>query len=123
MAKKLNQSSGPSYSLLALLKRTLFLHETAVVDELVEEVHEYMLKDLSYDQIKERYVGPILRKNPSFLEIQEQSNVWKLSEGNKVNDSVYEIFQKYKTPLSERQILNRLAKEEHLTKIKCAEPN
>jgi len=117
MTKKYNQSSGPSYSLLALLKRTLFLHETAVTDELVEEVHEYMLKDLSYDQIKERYVGPILRKNPSFLEVQERNNVWKLTEGNKVNDSVYEVFQKYRAPLSERQILNRLAKEEHLTKI------
>lgn len=117
MAKKYNQSSGPSYSLLALLKRTLFLHETAAVDELVEEVHEYMLKDLPYDQIKERFVGPILRKNPSFLEIQEYGNIWKLTEGNKMNDSVYEIFRKYKAPLSERQILNRLAKEEHLAKI------
>ena len=68
MAKKFQQSSGPSYSLLALLKRTLFLHETAKIDELVEEVHEYMLKDQSYEQIYQRYVEPILHGNPSFLE-------------------------------------------------------
>ena len=117
-AKKYDQTSGPSYSLLALLKRTLFLHETARVDELVEEIHEYMLKDQPYDQIKERYIGPILRSNPSFCELDiENQKVWRLTEGNKVNDSVYEVFQKYRMPLSERQILNRLAKEEHLTDI------
>ncbi len=117
MAKKYDQSSGPSYSLLALLKRTLFLHETAMIDELVEEVHEYMLKDQLCEQIKQRYVEPILRSNPSFLEVQKGNNVWKLTEGNKVNDSIYGIFQKHKTLLSDRQILNRLAKEEHLAKI------
>jgi len=114
MAKKNQQSSGPSYSLLALLKRTLFLHETSSVDELTEEVHEYMLKDQSYEQIKERYVGPMLKGNPSFLEVEPESQVWKLSEGNKVNDAVYEAFKKYHTPLSERQVLNRLAKVEHI---------
>lgn len=114
MAKKNQQSSGPSYSLLALLKRTLFLHETSNVDELVEEVHEYMLKDQSYDQIKERYVGPILTSNPSFLEVESKTQVWRLSEGNKVNDSVYEVFKKFHSPLSERQVLNRLAKVEHM---------
>ena len=115
MAKKQQQSSGPSYSLLALLKRTLFLHETSGLDELVEEVHEYMLKDQSYEQIKERYVSPILHSNPSFLEVIDVANhIWRLAEGNKVNDSVYEVFQKYRTPLSERQILNRLAKVEHM---------
>ena len=117
MTKKSKQSSGSSYSLLALLKRTLFLHETAIIDELVEEVHEYMLKDQTFDQIKQRYVEPILRSNPSFLEVQPGGNLWKLTEGNKVNDTIYEIFQKYRTPLSERQVLNRLAKEEHLAKI------
>ena len=114
MAKTNQQSSGPSYSLLALLKRTLFLHETSKVDELVEEVHEYMLKDQSYEHIKQRYVGPILKNNPSFHEIEAGSNVWRLTEGNKVNDAVYEVFKKYKTPLSERQILNRIAKVEHI---------
>ena len=93
MAKKNQQSSGPSYSLLALLKRTLFLHETSNVEELVEEVHEYMLKDQTYEQIKERYVGPILKSNPSFLEIESGKQIWRLSEGNKVNDSVYEVFK------------------------------
>lgn len=116
MAKQQSKSSG-SYSLLALLKRTLFLHETADIEELVEEVHEYMLKDQSIEQIKERYVAPILKANPSFLEVSSGSQVWKLSEGNKVNDSIYEVFKKYHTPLSERQVLNRLAKEEHLAKI------
>jgi hypothetical protein len=117
MTKKSQQSSGPSYSLIALLKRTLFLHETAKIEELVEEVHEYMLKDQPYDQIKTKYIEPILRNNPSFIAIQEESNIWRLTEGNKVNDAIYEMFQKYKTPLSERQILNRLAKAEHLAKI------
>lgn len=116
MAKKDSKSSG-SYSLLALLKRTLFLHETADIEELVEEVHEYMLRDQSLEQLKERYVAPILKGNPSFLEVSPGSQVWKLSEGNKVNDSIYEVFKKYHTPLSERQVLNRLAKEEHLAKI------
>ena len=114
MAKKSQQSSGPSYSLLALLKRTLFLHETSKLDELVEEVHEYMLKNVTYEQIKERYVGPILQSNPSFREVERGSNLWKLTEGNKVNDSVYEVFLKYRAPLSQRQILNRLAKVEHM---------
>ena len=114
MLKKNQQSSGPSYSLLALLKRTLFLHETAEIKELVEEVHEHMLKDLSEAQLQERYVEPILRKNPSFLQLEEGSPVWKLTEGNKVNDSVYEVFRKYRAPLSERQVLNRLAKVEHM---------
>ena len=117
MARKYDQSSGPSYSLLALLKRTLFLHETAVLDELAEEVHEYMLKDQPCEQIRQRYVEPILKSNPSFLEVKLGKNIWKLSEGNKVNDSVYDVFKKYQAPLSERQILNRLAKEEHLAKI------
>ena len=39
MAKKDSKSSG-SYSLLALLKRTLFLHETADIDELAEATFE-----------------------------------------------------------------------------------
>ncbi|MBD3305198.1 hypothetical protein GF339_02485, partial [candidate division KSB3 bacterium] len=114
MAKKSQQSSGPSYSLLALLKRTLFLHETSNLDELAEEVHDYMLKDQSYEQIKDRYVQPILHKNPSFREVEETENVWRLTEGNKINDSIYEVFQKHHMPLSERQILNRLAKAQHL---------
>ncbi|GAK57408.1 N-6 DNA methylase [Candidatus Vecturithrix granuli] len=114
MTKKNQQSSGPSYSLLALLKRTLFLHETSNVEELVEEVHEYMLKDQSYEQIKDRYVEPILRSNPSFHEVEAGKNIWKLTEGNKVNDAVYEVFRKYKAPLSERQILNRIAKVKHI---------
>ncbi len=117
MAKKQQQSSGSSYSLLALLKRTLFLHETSTTDELVEEVHEYMLKDQSYEQIKMRFVDPILHHNPSFLEIEDEPEIWKLSEGNKVNDAVYEMFLKHKTPLSGRQVLNRLAKSEHLDKL------
>ena len=116
MAKKNSKKSG-SYSLLALLKRTLFLHETADVDELVEEVHEYMLKDQSIAQLKERYVAPILQGNPSFLKVSSGGTTWKLSEGNKVNDSIHDVFKKYHTPLSERQLLNRLAKEEHLAKI------
>ncbi len=119
MAKKDSKNSG-SYSLLALLKRTLFLHETADVDELVDEVHEYMLKDQSIAQLKERFVAPILKGNPSFLEVTPGSQVWKLSEGNKVNDSIYDVFKKYHAPLSERQLLNRLAKEEHLAKINIA---
>ncbi len=114
MLKKNQQSSGPSYSLLALLKRTLFLHETAEVKELVEEVHENMLKDQSEALLLERYVEPILRTNPSFLQEKAGSSVWKLAEGNKVNDSVYEVFRKYQAPLSERQVLNRLAKVEHI---------
>ena len=114
MAKKFQQSSGPSYSLLALLKRTLFLHETANNDELVEEVHEYMLKEQSYEQIKDRYVEPILHSNPSFVEVKKGSNIWRLTEGNKVNDAVYEVFLKHRSPLSERQILNRLVKVEHM---------
>lgn len=117
MTKKYQQSSGPSYSLLALLKRTLFLHETSNIDELVEEVHEYMLKDQSYDQIRECYVESVLHHNPSFLEVEEDQNVWRLSSGNKVNDSVYDVFLKHQSPLSQRQILNRLAKAEHLNKI------
>ncbi len=117
MAKKYQQSSGSSYSLLALLKRTLFLHETSSIEELVEEVHECMLKDHSYDQIKTDYVEPMLLHNPSFLKAGEGENFWRLSEGNKINDSVYEVFLKYRSPLSERQILNRLAKAEHLNKI------
>ena len=116
MAKKSTKKSG-SYSLLALLKRTLFLHETADVEELVEEVHEYMLKDQTIAQLKERYVAPILKGNPSFLEVSPGSSTWKLSEGNKVNDSIHDVFKKYHSPLSERQLLNRLAKEEHLAKI------
>lgn len=116
MAKKRSKNSG-SYSLLALLKRTLFLHETADIDELVEEVHEYMLRDQPLAQLKERYVAPILNGNPSFLEVAPGNNVWKLSEGNKVNDSIYDVFKKYHSPLSERQVLNRLAKEQHLAKI------
>jgi hypothetical protein len=119
MAKKDSKSSG-SYSLLALLKRTLFLHETADVDELAEEVHEYMLKDQSLAQLKERYVTPMLHGNPSFREATPGGRTWKLSEGNKVNDSIYEVFKKYHAPLSERQLLNRLAKEEHLAKIDIA---
>ena len=114
MLKKNQQSSGPSYSLLALLKRTLFLHETADMKELVEEVHEHMLKDQSEALLRERYVEPILRTNPSFLQVEEGGSVWKLTEGNKVNDSVYEVFRKYRAPLSERQVLNRLAKVEHM---------
>ncbi len=114
MTKKNQQSSGPSYSLLALLKRTLFLHEISHLEELVEEVHEYMLKDLSYEQIKTRYVEPILRSNPSFHEVEAGKNIWKLTEGNKVNDAVYEVFLKYQAPLSERQILNRIAKVKHI---------
>lgn len=117
MVKKHEQSSGGSYSLLALLKRTLFLHETAMLDELVDDVHEYMLKDQTSEQIKQRYVEPILRSNPSFVELRKGSNEWKLTEGNKVNDSIYELFKKHREPLSERQILNRLAKEQHLAKI------
>jgi type I restriction-modification system DNA methylase subunit len=114
MAKKFQQSSGPSYSLLALLKRTLFLHETANSDELVEEVHEYMLKDQSYEQIKQRYVEPILHANPSFVEVEKEADIWKLTEGNKVNDAVYDVFLKHQSPLSERQILNRLVKVEQM---------
>lgn len=114
MTKKNQQSSGPSYSLLALLKRTLFLHETSNVEELVEEVHEYMLKDQPYEQIKYRYIEPILRSNPSFHEIEPGKNIWRLTEGNKVNDAVYEVFRKYKAALSERQILNRIAKVKHI---------
>ncbi|PID58321.1 hypothetical protein CSB45_04440 [candidate division KSB3 bacterium] len=92
----------------------LFLHETADIKELVEEVHEHMLKDLSEAQLQERYVEPILRGNPSFRQAEKGASVWKLTEGNKVNDSVYEVFRKYRAPLSERQVLNRLAKVEHM---------
>ncbi len=120
MAKKHDQSSGPSYSLLALLKRALFLHETSHTDELVEEVHEHMLRDQAYEQVKKRYVAPILRHNQSFREIEEGQGVWKLTEGNRVNDAVYEVFVKYHSPLSERQILNRLAKIEQLDKLNVA---
>ncbi len=114
MAKRTEQTSGSSYSLLALLKRTLYLHETSPIDELVEEVHEYMLKNVALAQLKERFIEPLLRGNRSFLEVEAGSNAWKLAEGNKVNDAVYEVFQKYRAPLSERQILNRLAKLEQI---------
>ncbi len=114
MAKRTEQTSGSSYSLLALLKRTLYLHETSPIDELVEEVHEYMMKNVALAQLKQQYVEPMLRGNRSFLEVEAGGNVWKLAEGNKVNDAVYDVFQKYRAPLSERQILNRLAKLEQI---------
>lgn len=118
MTKKTQQSSGSSYSLLALLKRTLFMREASSIGELAEEVHEYMLKDQPQDQIRQRYVEPILRHNPSFREeLFDGKPLWKLTEGNKVNDAVHEVFQTYKMALSERQILNRLAKVKQVEKI------
>ncbi|GAK52320.1 type I site-specific deoxyribonuclease [Candidatus Moduliflexus flocculans] len=114
MPKRTEQTSGSSYSLLALLKRTLYLHETSPIDELVEEVHERMMKDVPLAKLKQQYVEPLLRGNRSFVESDAGSNVWRLAEGNRVNDAVYEVFKKYRDPLSERQILNRLAKLEHI---------
>jgi len=114
MPKRTEQTSGSSYSLLALLKRTLYLHETSPIDELVEEVHECMMKDVALDKLRTQYIEPLLRSNRSFAELEANSNVWRLAEGNRVNDAVYEVFQKHHAPLSERQILNRLAKLEHI---------
>ena len=114
MTKRQEQTSGSSYSLLALLKRTLYLHETSPIDELVEEVRERMMRNVSHAELKERYIQPMLKGNPSFREVEAGSQIWKLAEGNKVNDMAYEVFQKYHAPLSERQILNRIAKLEHI---------
>jgi len=115
MVKKHEQNSGPSYSLLALLKRTLYLHETAHIAELVEEIHEYMLKEVALPELKERYIAPILRTNPSFAAVADEASAWRLSEGNQVNDAIYAILRKCHTPLSERQILNRLIKGEQMS--------
>ena len=114
MAKRTEQTSGSSYSLLALLKRTLYLHETSPIDELVEEVHERMMKDVTPAKLKEQFIEPLLKGNRSFIEVGAGTNVWKLAEGNQVNDAVYEVFRKYRAPLSERQILNRVAKLEQI---------
>ncbi|GAK55589.1 hypothetical protein U27_02423 [Candidatus Vecturithrix granuli] len=106
-----------SFSMLSILKRTLLLYGTVKIDDLVEEVHKHMLANSSLEQIKTRYVLPILRNNPSFVEVENGNNVWQLTKGNKLNDVIYDILKKYRSPLSERQILNRLAKEKHLATL------